>query len=218
MRAVALAAAVGVALCASATARSHTAAEPTFEAKVSRIDAATRTRMRFSWRRGCPVGLSDLRLLALSHWGFDGASHRGQLVVHRTHARRIVGVFRVLYGRRFPIARMRLVDVYRGNDDRSMAANNTSAFNCRYVSGTRRWSEHAFGRAIDVNPIQNPFVTADGRVSPPAGRRFADRSKRAPGMIHARDGTVRAFAAIGWRWGGGWAGVKDYQHFSSSGR
>lgn len=174
--------------------------------------------MRFSWRPGCPVGLSGLRLVTLSHWNFAGAVRQGELVVHRAHAQRIVIVFRTLFERRFPIARMRLVDAYRADDDRSMAANNTSAFNCRFVSGTRRWSEHAYGRAIDVNPIQNPYVASSGRVSPPAGARYADRSRGAPGMIHAGDRTVRAFAAIGWHWGGSWDGDKDYQHFSSTGR
>jgi hypothetical protein len=99
-----------------------------------------------------------------------------------------------------------------------MAANNTSAFNCRFVSGTARWSEHAYGRAIDINPVQNPYVSSSGRASPPAGAAYVDRSRRAPGMIHAGDAVVRAFAAVGWGWGGSWRGVKDYQHFSASGR
>ncbi len=218
MRAVVLAGAAALALVAPAADVSRAVEPPRFEAEVARIDAETRARMRFSWRPGCPVGLSELRLVTLRHWGFDGTVHRGELLVHRRHAHGIVRVFRSLFARRFPIARMRLVDVYRADDDRSMAANNTSAFNCRFVSGTRRWSEHAYGRALDLNPIQNPFVAANGRVSPPAGRRYADRSRQAPGMIHAGDATVRAFAAVGWRWGGNWRGVKDYQHFSSTGR
>ena len=98
-----------------------------------------------------------------------------------------------------------------------MAANNTSAFNCRPVAGTSRWSEHAYGRAIDVNPVQNPYV-AGRHVSPPAGRRYADRAGRAPGMIRAGDAVVRAFAAAGWGWGGAWRTARDYQHFSASGR
>jgi hypothetical protein len=99
-----------------------------------------------------------------------------------------------------------------------MAANNTSAFNCRKVSGSRRWSEHAYGRAIDVNPLRNPYVTRGGRVSPPAGRPYANRSLRAAGMIHGGDRVVRAFATAGWEWGGHWSGSRDYQHFSSTGR
>ena len=208
---------VSLAGVAAADAR-ESVAGPRFEARIAAIDPAMRMRMRFSWRPGCPVGLSALRLVTLRHWNFDGGVRRGELVVHRAHARRIVTVFRKLFGRRFPIARMRLVDAYRADDDRSMAANNTSAFNCRFVSGTSRWSEHAYGRAIDINPVQNPYVAASGRVSPPGGTRYADRSRRDPGMIQAGDGVIRAFAAIGWRWGGSWSGDKDYHHFSSTGR
>src|SRR5918999_179569 len=161
---------------------------------------------------------ADLRRLLLDHWGFDGHVHRGELVVHRNYARRIVAVFHKLFKARYRIQRMHLVDVYGADDDRSMAANNSSGFNCRFVSGTRRWSEHARGRAIDLNPLVNPYVTRDGRVSPRGGRPYANRSVRAPGMIHHGGVVVRAFAAAGWPWGGHWTGAKDYQHFSSTGR
>lgn len=174
--------------------------------------------MAASWRAGCPVPLRDLRLIRTDHWGLDRTVHRGELVVHRDQAAKVVRVLRALFVARFPIARIQLVDVYGANDRRSMAANNTSAFNCRYVSGTTRWSEHAYGRAIDMNPIQNPYVSSSGRASPPAGAAYVDRSRKAPGMIHSRDAVVRAFAAVGWGWGGHWSGIKDYQHFSASGR
>jgi D-alanyl-D-alanine carboxypeptidase-like protein len=189
-----------------------------FRGSVSAIDARARQRMRFSWRRGCPVGLVELRLLRADHWGLDRRVHRGELVVHRDHARRILRVMDTLFRIRYPIQRLRLVDAYQGDDDRSMAANNTSAFNCRRVSGTSRWSEHAYGRAIDVNPLRNPYVTRGGRVSPTAGRPYTDRSKRARGMIHGGGAVVQAFATAGWEWGGYWRGARDYQHFSSTGR
>jgi hypothetical protein len=160
----------------------------------------------------------ELRLLRVDYWGFDKRVHQGELIVHRDHARRILAVLGELFRARYPIQRLQLVDAYRADDDRSMAANNTSAFNCRRVSGSPRWSEHAFGRAIDVNPLRNPYVTRGGRVSPPGGRPYASRARRAAGMIHADDAVVRAFAAAGWRWGGSWSGSKDYQHFSSTGR
>ena len=178
----------------------------------------TRDRLRWSWRPGCPVGPVELRLLRVDHWGFDGRVHRGELVVHRDHARRILVVLGKLFRARYPIQRLRLVDAYLADDDRSMAANNTSGFNCRRVSGSSRWSEHAFGRAIDLNPLRNPYVTRGGRVSPPAGRIYANRARRAAGMIHGGDVVVRAFAAAGWRWGGYWTSSRDYQHFSSTGR
>jgi hypothetical protein len=201
----------------AAAGQAAAGAAPRFRGSVAVIDAKTRARMRYSWRRGCPVGLADLRLVSVDHWGFDRRVHRGELVVHRRYARAVVRVAGRLFASRYPIARMRLVDAYQGDDDRSMAANNTSAFNCRPVAGTRRWSEHAYGRAIDLNPWQNPYVTG-GRVSPPAGRSYAGRARRAPGMVHEGDATVRAFASIGWGWGGRWRPSKDYQHFSASGR
>ncbi|MDQ3856239.1 MAG: M15 family metallopeptidase, partial [Chloroflexota bacterium] len=189
-----------------------------FYGTVSILDARTRARMRYSWRPGCPVPLAALRLLIVSHWGFDGRVHTGELVVHRDQAEAVLGVMRRLFSAGFPIERMLLVDVYGGSDDRSMAANNTSAFNCREVTGRPGvWSEHSYGRAIDINPVQNPYV-ADGVVLPPAGDAYVDRSIDARGMIYPNGPVVSAFAAIGWRWGGYWSSPTDYQHFSASGR
>jgi D-alanyl-D-alanine carboxypeptidase-like protein len=171
-----------------------------------------------SWHRGCPVGLGDLRLLRVRHWGFDGSAHWGRLVVHRDAARGMLGVMRRLYRLRFPIRQMRLVDAYAADDHRSMDADNTSAFNCRFVAGQPGvWSEHAYGRAIDVNPIENPYVTASGYVSPPAGTPYANRGRHVRGMVHRRGPVVEAFAAAGWKWGGNWPWPKDYQHFSLTG-
>jgi D-alanyl-D-alanine carboxypeptidase len=193
-------------------------AAPGFRGSIVAVRGAVRERVRYSWRPGCPVGPVELRLLRVDHWGLDGRVHRGELIVHRDHAGRVLVVLEKLFKARYPIQRLRLVDAYRADDDRSMAANNTSGFNCRRVSGSRRWSEHAFGRAIDLNPLRNPYVTRGGRVSPPAGRPYANRGRRAAGMIHGGDAVVRAFAAAGWRWGGYWSGSRDYQHFSSTGR
>jgi D-alanyl-D-alanine carboxypeptidase-like protein len=190
-----------------------------FEGRATRIDAQTRQRMTgVSWRQGCPVGFADLRLLRVSHWGFDGSVHRGRLVVHRDEAQRMLLAMRSLFRQHFPIRQMRLVDAYGADDRRSMAADNTSAFNCRFVAGRPGvWSEHAYGRAIDLNPIENPYVTASGYVSPPAGAPFANRAKHRQGMAHRDGPAVRAFAAAGWEWGGNWPWPKDYQHFSTSG-
>ncbi|HSO52996.1 MAG TPA: M15 family metallopeptidase [Actinomycetes bacterium] len=193
-------------------------AAPRFRGTIVTGRDAVRKRVRYSWRRGCPVGPVELRLLRADHWGFDKRVHQGELIVHRDHARRVLVVLGKLFKARYPIQRLQLVDAYQADDDRSMAANNTSGFNCRRVSGSSSWSEHAFGRAIDLNPLRNPYVTSGGRVSPPAGRPYANRARRAAGMIHANDLVVRAFAAAGWRWGGYWSGSRDYQHFSSTGR
>jgi D-alanyl-D-alanine carboxypeptidase len=208
--------AVAVAPPALAEARADA---PPFRAKLERIDAETRARMSgVSWHPGCPVGFAGLRLLRVSHWGFDGRVHRGRLVVNRDAARGMLAVMRSLYRQRFPIRRMRLVDAYGADDHRSMAADNTSAFNCRFVAGRPGvWSEHAYGRAIDVNPIENPYVTDSGYVSPPAGAPYASRSRHSKGMIHRDGAVVAAFAAIGWEWAGNWAWPKDYQHFSATG-
>ncbi|HEV2797051.1 MAG TPA: M15 family metallopeptidase, partial [Nocardioides sp.] len=192
------------------------AADPAYASTVRAIDADLAARMRRSHRPGCPVPLRDLRHLEMTHRDFDGRARTGEMVVHERWARPVARVFGRLYGAGFPIARMRLVDDYDADDDASMAANNTSGFNCRRVAGQRGWSDHAFGAAIDVNPVQNPYVRP-GSIDPPAGRRFAgiDRSRSAPvplGVIRQDDLLVREFARIGWEWGGYWTSSKDYQH------
>ncbi len=192
---------------------------PAFEGRSEPIEGELRERIEgSSWRPGCPVGLGKLRLLELTHEGFDGDAHRGRLVVHRRFDDELIAVFRRLYAIGYPIRRMELIDRYDADDRRSMAADNTSAFNCRYVAGTNRWSMHAYGLAVDLNPVENPYVSGS-HVSPPAGREFADRSRDAPGMIHDGDAVVRAFARrAGWEWlGDGPGSVRDYQHFSSDG-
>jgi hypothetical protein len=189
-----------------------------FEGSVSRLDPATRELMTgSSWHEGCPVSLEKLRLVRVTHLGFDGEAHRGKLVVHRRWADEILDVFRRLYARGFPIRRIRLVDRYDADDQASMRHDNTSAFNCRYVAGTTTWSQHAYGRAIDINPVENPYVDGS-RVSPRRGRRFLDRSDVRPGMIVGGGVVRRAFGRIGWGWGGDWSTAKDYQHLSANGR
>ena len=185
------------------------AAHRVFHGSISVIDAQLREVMiGSSWHRGCPVRIGDLRVLKLDRWGFDGRVRHGRLIVHEGQAPRVKRVFSKLFYAHFRIRRMRLIDAYNGSDDRSMDANNTSAFNCRFVAGTTRWSQHAYGRAIDINPIRNPYV-AGSHVSPEAGRPYADRSRFARGMIHGGDAVVRAFAVANWKWGGYWSYPKD---------
>ena len=217
MRSVLLAAACAVLLSLAPAAEAEVRADR-FQGTISRIDAAQAKRMTgVSWRPGCPVHLRDLRLLTLSHRRFDGKTRLGRLIVHADAAREMVDVFRTLYRAGFPIRRMVPVDAYGASDFRSIEADNTSAFNCRYVEGTTGWSEHAYGRAIDVNPIENPYVSG-GRTSHRASVTYVDRSRRRPGMAVESGVLVRAFDSIGWGWGGRWTSVKDYQHFSASGR
>ena len=191
---------------------------PAYTATIESVPSSVQQRMTGSSHdpARCPVELTDLRLLTMRYVGFDGRAHTGQMVVHHRHARGLVGVFRELYEARFPIRRMQLIDAYGGDDNRSMAADNSSAYNCRTVAGTSTFSDHAYGAAVDINPVANPYVTANG-VLPAAGRRFVDvdRSRDAEtarGVIVADDVAVRAFARIGWKWGGVW-NEPDYQHF-----
>jgi len=186
---------------------------PPFDHSVTRLSAA---QLPYSWRSGCPVTPAQLRRVRLTYWGFDREAHSGSLDVHAGSVQDIVQAFRRLYAARFPIRRMKPVDAYGGNDDRSMAADNTSAFNCRRIPGSGAWSAHAYGKAIDVNPVENPYL-AGGRVQPPAGRAYLDRTKVRRGMAVRGGILVRAFAAIGWPWGGRWRGTPDYQHFSAIG-
>ncbi|HEX9374927.1 MAG TPA: M15 family metallopeptidase [Actinomycetota bacterium] len=192
---------------------------PPFRGTVSKIDADTRDLMTGrSWHEGCPVGFDKLRILSVRYWGFDKRVHMGRLVVHRAFAWGIVRVFHSMYWHRYPVHRVRLVDRYDADDLESMKHDNTSAFNCRWRAGQPGvWSMHAYGKALDLNPFENPYVRGS-HVSPPGSRKYLDRSKHAKGMIHAGDVAVRAFTNIGWEWGGAWTGSEvDYQHFSANG-
>lgn len=194
------------------------AGEPRFQADTKRITGKVRKKITgSSWHRGCPVPRRNLRLIRATHWDFQRDVERGALIVHKKEKREMVKALRSLFDARFRIRKMDLIDRYGADDHRSMNADNTSAFNCRFVAGTTRWSEHAYGRAIDINPIENPYVTPSGHVSPPAGRPYADRSRQAKGMVHHGDDAWDAFRDVGWKWGGDWSGTKDYQHFSSTG-
>ncbi|HEV2755967.1 MAG TPA: M15 family metallopeptidase [Actinomycetota bacterium] len=215
-RAAALVTAAALALAVAPS--TPAVSEEGFEAHVSRISPQLKERMKGkSWHKGCPVPIRRLRLIELSYHGFDKQRHMGRLVAHKDAVRALVSSFRSMYRHGFKIRKMYLVDRYDGNDRRSMRADNTSAFNCRTVAGTDRWSEHAFGRAIDINPVENPYVASDGSVSPKKGAEYADRSPRRKGMIASGGATVKAFERAGWGWGGYWSSSKDYQHFSASG-
>ena len=192
------------------------AALPPYVATVQHVGARD---LPYSWHRGCPVGPAQLRRIRLRYVGFDGVAHTGQLIVNERVVPSVIEVFRTLYAARFPIRRMRPIDAYRGSDDRSAAADNTSSFNCRkaVAPGATSWSMHAYGEAIDVNDVENPYVFG-ARVIPPAGRAYRDRASVRPGMAVDGGTLVRAFASVGWGWGGRFSGSPDYQHFSVNGR
>jgi hypothetical protein len=196
------------------------AALPAYHAQVAVLSPAERTAMTPRvWRPGCPVALSDLRRVTLTYVGFDGRSHQGALIVNRTVAAPVARAFGDLYAARFPIRRMVPIEAYGGSDFASIEADNTSSFNCRSATGSSHWSEHAYGRAIDIDPIENPYV-ANGTTSHPASRPYVDRARvrTRPGVIVDGGVVTRAFARIGWGWGGRWSGPRDYQHVSASGR
>ena len=213
-------ASLALALALLAPLRSAPLAGPPLAAPpfVARAAPVTAQQLGASWHVGCPVRPAQLRLVRLTYWGFDARAHTGSLVVNATVVPAVERVFGRLYAARFPIRRMRPIAAFGGSDDRSMAADNTSGFNCRPVvaPGPTRWSVHAYGEAIDVNTVENPYVEG-GRVLPPAGRAYLARGRYRPGMAVTGGTLVGAFAAVGWQWGGRWAGSPDYQHFSATG-
>jgi hypothetical protein len=166
-----------------------------------------------SWHPGCPIDPQQLRRVEVTYIGFDNQTHRGALIVNQDLAAEVVAIFDQLLYLRYPIEKIRTVDSYPGADDElSMEDNNTSAFNCRDIPGTGRWSQHAYGRAIDLNPLLNPEID-QGAVQPKNAAPYLDRNRTHPGVLHAGDPVVRLFTDRGWRWGGDWRTPKDYQHF-----
>ena len=182
-------------------------------AEIGPVPPAVRARMDgVSWHGGdprCPRW-ADLAYLQVDHVGFDGGA-RGELVVATALATRAVALFRRLWQLGFPIRQLRLVDDFGASDDASMAADNSSAFNFRVVAGTNVLSQHALGRAIDLNPVENPWRRPD-RILPAAGAAFADRTVIRPGMI-VRPGPITAMLdEAGWEWGGDWIHAFDDHH------
>lgn len=186
-----------------------------FESTIGRVPPDVLRRS--SWKSGCPVGRKELAYVTVSFWGFDRRPHTGELIVHRSAARDIAGVFEKLYRARWPIEEMRITRERELDAPPTGDGNNTGAFACRPSRSTTEWSEHASGLAVDVNPFQNPYVR-DGIVLPELALAYRDREWRRPGMIRQGDVVTRAFAAIGWSWGGEWNSAKDWMHFSRSGR
>jgi hypothetical protein len=178
------------------------------------VHPVTAAELGASWRPGCPLEPGRLRRVEINHIGFDGQTHRGALIVHEDLVTEVIAIFEQLHQLRYPIEKIRAVNHYPGADDElSMEDNNTSAFNCRGIPGTRRWSQHAYGRAIDLNPLLNPYINRTGAFQPKNAAPYLDRNRTDPGVLHAEDPVVRLFTDRGWRWGGDWRTPKDYQHF-----
>jgi hypothetical protein len=176
---------------------------------------------RDAWHPGCPVALSGLRLLTVTHRGFDGRSHTGRLVVNQTAAQPLARVFHKLYALHFPIRHMSIADAYGPSTPRD--GDLSGSFECREAvpspcdagTGTGNWSMHAYGLAVDLNTLENPYVGC-GQSRDPRARKYFDRTVHRKGMVTKK--VVAAFRSIGWGWGGSWTGdTKDYMHFSSTG-
>lgn len=204
-------------LAASDELHRRVARVPLADVRVEAVGPGTDFPLTSSWRAGCPVGPADLRAVTFPHFRADGSRSRGVLIVHRDVVSDVAVLVRAAYGTRFPLTQARPVDDFGGDDDASMAADNSSAFNCRWVSGTTTWSRHAYGHAVDLNPVANPWVRGD-QIEPPSGAEYVDRSDVRPGMLVEGGGVVDAADRIGWGWGGRWRSSSDYQHLSSDGR
>ena len=189
---------------------------PKIEFSVSQIpDEALEDIVGVSWKEGCPVAISDLRLVKVAFVDFGGVARSGELVAHKAVAEELADIFRDLFVAGFPIERVELIDRYGADDGLSMEANNSSAFNYRTVAGTSSLSMHAYGLAVDINPAQNPYISR-GNVSPEAARAYLDRSDARPGMVLRGGAAHEAFTSRGWTWGGDWTSPVDYQHFQKN--
>jgi hypothetical protein len=172
--------------------------------------AATVEDLGSSWREGCPVGPESLVVVDLTYWTFEGTVATGELVLNQEIESQTQMAFHSLFELGFPIRSIINVDAFNSDDGASMAADNTSAFNCRSIAGTDDWSNHAFGRAIDVNPVENPYIL-NGDVEPPGAQAYVDRVE-GPGLLVEGDAALEAFLDAGFEWGGSWRNPKDYQH------
>lgn len=171
---------------------------------------------RSTWQPACPVAAGDLRYLTMSFWGFDGRAHTGEMLVNAKGAAGITKVFGQLFAAHFPLEEMRVTSPAELTAPPTGDGNSTSAFVCRPARGQTSWSAHAYGLAVDVNPFCNPY-TQGALVLPELASAYLDRANRRPGMVLAGDATVRAFAAIGWSWGGAWTSPTDRMHFTATG-
>jgi poly-gamma-glutamate synthesis protein (capsule biosynthesis protein) len=193
-----------------------------FNASISKITPEVKKRMikGDSWRKGCPVSLSGLRYLEVSHLNFYGDTVTGEIIVHKDVADDIVEIFEELYNMNYAINQMKLVSDFKGNDWESIEADNTSAFNCRKATGSKKWSKHSYGKAIDINPLENPYISKKGHISHKVSKKYRKRvhknindfQDRAVLLKH--DPATETFINHGWTWGGSWNTIKDYQHFS----
>lgn len=177
------------------------------------IPEEVETRMRGrSLPASAKISMNQLRYLTLPYYDFDGNIQKGEMVCNKAIAHDLLCIFKTLFSQAYPIYSMRLVDDFDADDEASMQANNTSCFNYRYISGTRILSRHAYGMAVDINPLQNPCIRGK-QIQPSTAEEFVDRSKDFPHKIDKDDYCKEVFTTYKFRWGGNWRRIKDYQHF-----
>lgn len=191
-----------------------------FNANIYPITPNIKSRMirGHSWNRECPTPLRDLRYIRVIYHDFNYIDRVGELIVHKSIANEIVWIFEELYTIGYPIREMRLISDFNGNDWRSIEADNTSAFNCRRATDSKKWSKHAFGRAIDINPLENPYISKRGHISHRASLKYRkrvhkDNSPEDRAVLLPKDRATLIFKSYGFKWGGDWRYIKDYQHF-----
>jgi len=192
-----------------------------YDVVISKITPQVKQRMikGNSYKKGCPVPLKDLRYLRLKYLDFTGETAVGEMIVHKDVSREVVEIFDALYAISYPIHKMKLVSDYKGSDWQSIEADNTSAFNCRNATGSKNWSKHSYGKAIDLNSIENPYISRKGHISHKASQKYRKRVHKKStyadkAVLLKHDKATKIFKKYGWKWGGDWSGVKDYQHFS----
>ncbi|MCH9739731.1 MAG: M15 family metallopeptidase [Epsilonproteobacteria bacterium] len=192
-----------------------------FEGHIHNIAPKLKEKMiqNNSWQEGCPVHTRDLRYLRLTYIDFDNIDQVGELIVHKDIAQETLEIMSKLYEIGYPIYQMRLISEYKGNDWQSIEADNTSAFNCRKATGSKKWSKHAYGKAIDINPIENPYISRKGKISHKASLKYRKRVHKEDSMadravLLKNDEATKIFKSYGFSWGGDWRYTKDYQHFA----
>jgi hypothetical protein len=175
-----------------------------YHSTISEITPSIKQRLRYSWREDSPIPFKDLRYITITHWGFDDATHQGELIMHSAVAEDITAIFGELFALKFPITQMRLVDEFKGDDDTSMQAGNTYAHCARPVARTTAWSNHAYGLAIDINPHINPYIERRpfGVYVCPGNNIYLDRSHNVPGMITRSSAIYSIFKKYGFEWAG----------------
>ena len=190
-----------------------------FANTINEIDESyAKTMQGFSYKEGCPISLSDLRIVNIKHLGFDENIHFGDLIVHKDVAVEVSKIFEELFEIKYPIEKILPIEKYKADDFESIEDNNTSAFNCRKAEASNNYSKHSFGKAIDINPIQNPYIYKDGTSSHKKSKEFINRiskndTAQNKAMLLANSKAVLIFKKYGWKWGGDWKNIKDYQHF-----